>query len=226
MTREHVKTWLSIPRETLEKLDHDLAKHYDVALAYANGAEVEVMHAKTKKWTLIKDPGFHSNVQYRIKPEEPRNEPWKPVKDEIFYIVNDMGYVVDCTWMDGCVYHNNCYAHGNCFRTKKEAEAAVERVKAALKGETAEKSSVVELDGNPLTKAELNLIRALRNHAICAVLGEASQALVYIDDDGDVNFKKDVVALEFMNADEQEAVATAFVEFVKEKEEQEHKNEN
>lgn len=249
MTREHVKEWLSLPRKKLEKLNRDLAKHYEVALAYANGAEVEVMHALKGEWTLIEDPGFLYCAQYRVKPAAP----WKPGENEDFWLV---GY-------DGGVYFSDALPNlnrkavenGNCFRTKAEAEAAAERVRAALKGtdflsdfyegaqaemkrlsqKNKELQAKIEkqqdtikeleaaaetLDGKPLTTAEANLIISLRTHSIYAVFGDPRQALVYINDFGGLDFRNDVVAIELMDGDKQSAVAKAFEKLVKEQEQE------
>lgn len=117
-------------------------KHAKLIKAWADGAKIQYWNESLHKWIDKGDPLWYEWCEYRIKPEEPSNEPWKPKADETFYIVSDMGYAVKCTWMDGCVYHNDCYAHGNCFRTEKEAEAAAERVEAALKGDTTDDMKV------------------------------------------------------------------------------------
>lgn len=131
--------------------------HAELIKAWADGAKIQYWHENRHEWIDKGDPLWYEWCEYRIKPEE-SNAPWKPKDGEIFYIVNDMGNALECAWMDGCAYHNACYAHGNCFRTEKEAEAAAERIKAALKG----KSSVVELDGTPLTIIEKEAIRKFR----------------------------------------------------------------
>lgn len=58
------------------------------------------------------------------------NEPqkiWKPKKDEIFWIINEYGKV--CHVYAGLPEDNAYFSIGNCFRTKEEAEFAVERLK-------------------------------------------------------------------------------------------------
>ena len=47
MTREEAKTWISIPKEKLKIIAPHIYKNFDVAAAYANGAEVELMDKKT-----------------------------------------------------------------------------------------------------------------------------------------------------------------------------------
>lgn len=42
--------------------------HYDVIIAFANGAEVEFFSEFDKKWKPAPNPGFVTDVKYRIKP--------------------------------------------------------------------------------------------------------------------------------------------------------------
>lgn len=61
---------------------------------------------------------------------------WKPKKEEDYWAVILDTTIIKLvfTWL-GSVTDEIRYKLGNCFRTREEAEAAVERVKKALKGE-------------------------------------------------------------------------------------------
>ena len=85
---------------------------------------------------------------------------------------------------------------GNCFRTREEAEAAIPRVKKALKNlysisdkkahdlecELYDKidrlTKYPELDGKPLTDGEKMLIRAFRNGRLCRQFSNGSSLIV------------------------------------------------
>ena len=44
-------------------------KHYDLILAWANGAEIEYFSYYGKCWYGAELPGWHNDFEYRIKPE-------------------------------------------------------------------------------------------------------------------------------------------------------------
>lgn len=44
-------------------------KHYDLIIAWANGAPVQFQVNFTKEWVDIKNPSWSSHYEYRIKPE-------------------------------------------------------------------------------------------------------------------------------------------------------------
>lgn len=48
-------------------------KHYDVIMAYANGAKVEMFERTTKKWVEYDYPSFYEELEYRVK-KEPKVE--------------------------------------------------------------------------------------------------------------------------------------------------------
>lgn len=58
------------------KLEEDTSKrrpHYDLIIAWANGAEIECRFSSNTSWSSIKNPGWLENFEYRIKlinPEE------------------------------------------------------------------------------------------------------------------------------------------------------------
>ncbi len=56
---------------------------------------------------------------------------WKPKLDEIYYYVHDTGYVSDNIWRMGGDWLGR-YSLGNCFKTREEAEFALERQKVIV----------------------------------------------------------------------------------------------
>ena len=61
---------------------------------------------------------------------------WKPKEGEKFYFVEGFyEFRVSSQRWDENVYDMKMYRNHNVFRTKKEAQQAVRRVKVALKGE-------------------------------------------------------------------------------------------
>lgn len=72
---------------------------------------------------------------------------WKPKKYDEYYIITGYGEIHSDTWHDS--NHNELvYSIGNCFRTKEEAEFAVERLKViAEMKRIAAKDDDVEWDG-------------------------------------------------------------------------------
>lgn len=229
MTRKEAKELANISRETLEKIAPNVAKHYEVFIAYAKGETIEWYCMRDKKWEVPNEVFFCVNEKYRVKKAVPKGDHFADVSNKV-----------------GCGIDLNALADKMIAleRENKDLKIRNENLHKAKEALIAKKTEILVqvVDGKPLSTAEevlirffrkdkgkylnlltdaaLNLIRVLHEHNICEVLGEASQALVYVDDDGDVNFKKDVVALEFMNADAQEAVAKAFVNFMKEKEQE------
>jgi hypothetical protein len=114
--------------------------HAALIKAWAEGAEIQYFNEHAGdcgEWCNVinNTPLWDVTVQYRIKPEEPSNEPWKPNRKEIYFFVNTYGATEFNSWF-GIDLDNNRYEIGNCFKTRKEAEAVAERVKAALKGTT------------------------------------------------------------------------------------------
>lgn len=62
------------------------------------------------------------------KANKPKNKVWKPEKDEIYYYLYSYGKIEEDTW-DNINEDRIRYAIGNCFKTKEEAEFALERQK-------------------------------------------------------------------------------------------------
>lgn len=62
------------------------------------------------------------------KANKPKNKVWKPEKDETYYYSYSDGNIEEATW-DNLNIDKNRYAIGNCFKTKEDAEFALERQK-------------------------------------------------------------------------------------------------
>ena len=62
------------------------------------------------------------------KASKPRPKVWKPVKYEPYYIITNDGETFSFDWYND-TSDNGMYNIGNCFKTKKEAEFAVEAIK-------------------------------------------------------------------------------------------------
>lgn len=62
------------------------------------------------------------------KANKPKNKVWKPESDEMYYYSCSDGFIKEATW-DNINVDKNRYAIGNCFKTKEEAEFALERQK-------------------------------------------------------------------------------------------------
>lgn len=58
---------------------------------------------------------------------------WKPNEGEQCFFVDKYGHTDWFVWKND-EYDRNMYRIGNCYRTRKEAQAAAKRVKAAYKG--------------------------------------------------------------------------------------------
>jgi hypothetical protein len=154
---------------------------------WADGVPIE--YKAGGKW--IKVIEFNTmtmpDIEYRIKPEE--NEPWNPKENEMIYYVNQICEVSNFYWADEAKCCKLMRDAGNCFRTKEEAEAAIPRVKDALKGSTDVSANVgsnvgsPEIDGKSLTDGEKALIRAMRLANVSDVHGRGS-ILVVIDANG------------------------------------------
>lgn len=164
MTREEAKIWASIPREKLAVIMPNIDRHWDTIVAYANGTQVQTSDMDTREWLDDNDPKFLFSRAYRVKPSEAQPaEPWTPQLGYKFFFLTTTGSVAEEVFAM-CEPSSRRVDFGNCFRTCEEAEAARERVRAALKGETISKTETVEsLDGKPLTDAEKEVLTCLRS---------------------------------------------------------------
>lgn len=62
------------------------------------------------------------------KANKPKNKVWKPESDEEYYYSYSDGTIEEATW-DNLSIDNNRYTIGNCFKTREEAEFAMEKQK-------------------------------------------------------------------------------------------------
>ncbi len=62
------------------------------------------------------------------KANKPKNKVWKPEENETYYYSYSDGHIEKATCDNGNMDKNR-YAIGNCFKTKEEAEFAIERLK-------------------------------------------------------------------------------------------------
>lgn len=114
--------------------------HAELIKAWADGAKIQIWDVCREVWQTCELPTWLEDCQYRINPE-PSNEPCKPGEDDMFYSVKVIRSVIDVdndVWSGGFTYEK-ILKNGNVFRTREEAEAAAERVKAALKGDDVSK---------------------------------------------------------------------------------------
>lgn len=137
MTREEAQIYVKLSREDISKINKGYAKHYNVLCAYASGEEIELKDYESGKWVVINNyPFFHESLEYRIKPSDSQPaERWKPKRGDCYYILDEYGDVNIVNFIDSSMDASRIN-FGNCFQTRKEAESAMERVRAALKGET------------------------------------------------------------------------------------------
>jgi len=67
-------------------------KHYELIIAFANGEEIELKSGD--KWFAIRNPSWFDNIEYRIKPKEPKKvSMWQFVcKDSCGYWLSQRFY--------------------------------------------------------------------------------------------------------------------------------------
>ncbi len=74
-----------------------------------------------------KEVVFEEDGKLSIKEAEP-NGRWKPIECDQYYMINTVGSIIRGTWIDSR-FDRESYSIGDVFRTKAEAESAVERLK-------------------------------------------------------------------------------------------------
>lgn len=145
MNRNEAKIWTKLSREELREIGKiGYEKHYDFICAFGSGAEIESKHIEGTKWVEDNSPDFFDYMEYRVKQSAQTAEQWKPQTGEKFFCVCGDGEVCLVDFEENFENDKEYVDFGNCFRTREEAEAARERVRAALKGETVSKTENVE----------------------------------------------------------------------------------
>lgn len=129
MTIEQAKVYAKLSRKDLEIINYGYAKHYDAICAYAKGAAIECRYNENDKWEEA-IPSFAAQFEYRVKPSAQPAEPWKPRIGEHIFFISPVGEVIETFFR---YYNEPLFINGNCFRTRREAESALERVRAALR---------------------------------------------------------------------------------------------
>lgn len=169
--------------------------HAELICKWANeGVRIQKYMSTVEDWRDDANPQWLPQCKYRIKPEEL----WKPKEGEKYFFLDVIDGEVCVNWYkwsddetDNALYRNH-----NCFRTSKEAESAIPRVKKALKNlytisdkkahdlecELYDKidrlTKYPELDGKPMTGGEKALIRAFRNGRLCRQFSNGSSLIV------------------------------------------------
>ena len=146
--------------------------HAKLIHAWADGAMIQ-LKKDNGEWEdcLFNRPAWNEKTEYRIRPEELSNATWRPKEGDEYWALDNFGNVFFSIFSNSD--DENRYSFGNCFRTRAAAEAAKERVKAALKGENVNIPTNVgsnvgspEIDSEPLSDGEKELIKALRHAGI------------------------------------------------------------
>jgi hypothetical protein len=65
-------------------------KHYDMIVAWASGAIIEVFDPHMEEWEIVTEPVWYEYLQYRIKPE--------PKPDVVKYLIR--GLVSNSSWLE------------------------------------------------------------------------------------------------------------------------------
>lgn len=141
MTRETAKVLTKLSKEDLGKVCAGYEVHYDVLCAFARGAKIEHNILKHYSWVEVENPSFYKDFEYRVKPNgsSKSHHPWKPKEGETYFFISVSGKIKYAEFCPAdCVdpWHLDRLKFGNCFRSREEAEAALDRVISALKGET------------------------------------------------------------------------------------------
>lgn len=177
--------------------------HAELIKAWAVGAEIQYWDDGDNKWKDCKGydgfPTWDVELQYRIKPEEPSNESWKPKEDEKYFFLHEDGQLDSTYFAITCKEDVGRIEYGNYFRTYMEAADAFDRVKAALKGATDVSANVgtnvgSELDGKPLSDGEKALIKALRRGRIFQQYVDPRAVVVEALKDGNMKIHHEFVA--------------------------------
>lgn len=124
MTRQEVKTVLSLTYDDIAKAYEGYAKHVGVMEEYIKGRDVEEF--VNGKWVLVQDPDFSKDKEYRV------SNNWHPQKGEFYFLVCPDGEIA-CVKSLSDEIDESRYVFGNCFKTEAEAEDASKSIKDLLR---------------------------------------------------------------------------------------------
>jgi hypothetical protein len=109
-------------------------KHYDLIIAWANGAEIE--YFDTNEWRYLSSPGFYEYKEYRIKPKpiningfdvpEPLYE--KPVDNATVYFPSLLNGVISVSSYIKDPAYQNLYEKGLIFKEREDCEKYLEAI--------------------------------------------------------------------------------------------------
>lgn len=75
-----------------------------------------------------------------------KSKMWKPKRGELFFYISGRGYIFSSKWINSYIC-NEYYSIGNCFKTKEEAEFALEKVRVETElRRFAEENNEYEID--------------------------------------------------------------------------------
>lgn len=80
--------------DTAKELPLKKRAHYDLRIAHANGAEIE-MKISNNTWMEITNPSFVEDIEYRIKPKEDRIFPTTTLSGESLAELLKLGTLSD-----------------------------------------------------------------------------------------------------------------------------------
>ena len=130
MDRTEAKAWAEISQEKLKIIQPNLAKHYEVLKAYADGCEIQ--YRVGGLWFDCNSPEFDVNTDYTIKPKlQEGSKMWAPRFCDIYYFITELGDVVEARSGDDC-YDKKRIKFNNYFRSRGEAEFASKRIRETL----------------------------------------------------------------------------------------------
>lgn len=120
------------------------------------------------------------------KANKQKNKTWEPENDEKYYYAYSMGGVYSDYWT-GSLEDKNRYLIGNCFKTKEDAEFAIEKLKvvAELK-RFAEENNECAIDWNDIQDKHIIYLN-------CAT-GELCLAKKYSNNYGNIVFTSEEIA--------------------------------
>lgn len=196
--------------------------HAELIKAWAGGAKIQSRFLidydnveQWSDWTDDDEPEWWNEIyQFRVKPEKPSNETWKPQKgEEYFYLFLDNVEIrtYKHAWKNDCL-DNALYRRKNVFPTKEEAEAAVPRIKKVMKilcaisdkkshdlecelrNKIDSLTKYPELDGKPLSTGEKKLIQAIRKTVLRGAYNE--DAILVFPLDGSVDSTSYIIAFD------------------------------